>query len=44
MEGRGFDIKYALDRNNQAFIINESLANAIGRENIIGFRIRTLRF
>jgi len=40
-KGRGFDLNYELDRNNKAFIINESLANAIGGENILGRRFRT---
>ena len=41
VEGRAFNLDYALDRSNKAFIVNESLANAIGRENIIGRRFRT---
>jgi putative ABC transport system permease protein len=41
VEGRSFDPDYALDRNNKAFIINESLANSIGREQIIGRKFKT---
>jgi len=41
VEGRGFNHNFVLDRNNEAFIINESLANAIGRENILGRKFRT---
>ena len=41
VEGREFSPDYALDRNNRAFIVNESLANDIGRDSIIGLRFRT---
>ena len=41
IEGRSFDETKSLDRNEQAFLINESLAKKIGGDQIIGkpFRI-----
>ena len=41
IEGRGFDETNSLDRNEQAFLVNETLAKKIGGDQIIGkpFRI-----
>ena len=40
-KGRSFSIDQALDRNNRAFLVNESLAEEIGLQNIIGKKFRT---
>jgi putative ABC transport system permease protein len=40
-KGRSFSMDQALDRNNKAFLVNESLAKEIGLQNIIGKKFRT---
>lgn len=41
VEGRGFNENLALDKNQQAFLVNEALADKIGGKNIIGKKFRT---
>ena len=40
-QGRTFSEDIALDKNHEAFLVNESLANEMGSENIIGRKFRT---
>lgn len=41
VEGRGFDESLALDKNHQAFLVNEALASKIGGKSVIGKKFRT---
>jgi putative ABC transport system permease protein len=41
VQGRAFSKENALDKNHQAFLINESLAKQIGLNKILGKRFRT---
>lgn len=41
VEGRGFNENLALDKNQQAFLVNEALANKIGGGSVIGKKFRT---
>ncbi|MEM1134229.1 MAG: ABC transporter permease [Bacteroidota bacterium] len=41
IEGREFSKEYALDRNKQAFLVNETLAKQMGGKNIVGRKFRT---
>jgi len=41
LKGRGFNKNIALDRNERAFLVNETLAKKIGGESIIGRKFRT---
>jgi putative ABC transport system permease protein len=40
-EGRSFSKEFALDKSKRAFLVNESLANDIGMNDIIGKKFRT---
>jgi len=40
-EGRNFSKDKALDKNKQAFLVNESLAQELGTQNIVGKKFRT---
>jgi putative ABC transport system permease protein len=41
IHGRGFNEKFALDKDKKAFLINETLAKKMGGENIVGRKFRT---
>lgn len=41
VEGRGFDESFALDKDNKAFLVNETLAKKMGGKNIVGKKFRT---
>lgn len=40
-QGRSFSMNFTLDKNQQAFLVNETLASDMGAENIIGRKFRT---
>ncbi len=41
IDGRGFDENLALDKNEQAFLVNEALARKIGGKSVVGKKFRT---